>query len=58
MVTVGLPYSTKVTCFASLISNLEQSLGCSSNLHLSSLPFDYTENKVSGLALTQRADLE
>ncbi|HFR3158712.1 TPA: hypothetical protein ACHU77_000267, partial [Streptococcus suis] len=37
IVTFNLPYSTKVTCFASLISNLEQPRGCSSCLHFSSL---------------------
>ncbi len=32
-----LPYFTKVTCFARLISNLEQPRGCSSNLQLVAL---------------------
>ncbi len=58
MVTFGLPYSTKVTCFASFISNLEQPLVCSSCLHLSSLSesssFDYSEALKKSLAQAKK----
>ncbi len=37
MVTFGLLDFKEVTCLACPISNLEQPLGCSSNLYLSSL---------------------